>query len=259
VHSENNPAIIGGEDVTAPDKIQTSIVAVYDNQSQNLCTGALLGNNLVLTAAHCLAANANTLQIYFGRDLNATGFDPSMLRDVDKMMASPYNERRGFGKYSFGDIALVHFQGSVPSGYKNAVFMGDKAALQKGIAVVVAGYGFSNGVENSGMGILRKTTLTILDPSYRPADADANDTFPASEILVDQSQGRGTCHGDSGGPAFIMNRNRWYLWGVISRGIGPGLKDCTGQALITNALIYKSWIMKTAKKMTASSGNVLTQ
>ena len=246
--TQTDSAIYGGQEVAPEDKIQNSIVAVYDSRTGTLCTGTLLRNNLVLTAAHCLGIATQDMKIYFGTDLTSTGYDERNLRQVDKMEASPYAEYRRTAKYSIGDIALLHFQGDIPDRYHPVMVLPKPEFLHKNAVIYVAGYGVNDPAQSMGMGILRKTILTILDPEYRPYSAD-RDTFPITEAIVLQDDGQGTCHGDSGGPAFVIGNNQYFLWGVISGGINRGSPKCDGKVLITNALIYKNWILKTAKSM----------
>ena len=248
IKTQTDSGIYGGQDVAPEDKIQNSIVGVYDSRTGTLCTGTLLKNNIVLTAAHCLGIDTADMKVYFGADMTETGYDEKNLRQVDKMEASPYSEYRRTAKYSIGDIALLHFQGDVPERYRPVMVLPKPEFLHKDAVIYVAGYGVNDPNQSTGMGILRKTILTILEPEYRPYSAD-RDNFPITEATVMQDDGQGTCHGDSGGPAFVIANNQYFLWGVISGGINRGSQKCDGKVLITNALIYKSWINKTAKSL----------
>lgn len=228
--------IIGGSEVQTGDRIQESIVAIYDSLGGQLCTGSLLPNNLVLTAAHCIGPVTEAMYIFFDTKLAQKSYS----LQVDKVEVSPYWQYRQEEDFDTGDIALLHFVGKVPAGYKPATFVSNsnKYALKKGAKVILAGYGISNGVTHEGAGILRVTNVKIDDPR-----------FSTSEIKLNQTLGQGACHGDSGGPAYIEINNKYYLWGVTSRGVDDAANDCSKYSAYTNALFYKAWLNKAANKL----------
>lgn len=232
--------IIGGVEVQSGDKIQQSIVAIYDNTEGALCTGSLLPNNLVLTAAHCIGADVNQMFILFDTKLSKNSFRLK----IDKAEVSPYWASQQNQNLNTGDIALIHFVGDVPAGYKPASFISSSNAklLAKGATVVLAGYGISNGVTQEGAGVLRVTTVKIENPK-----------FSASEIELNQTAGQGACHGDSGGPAYISINGKYYLWGLTSRGVDDPANDCSKYSAYTNALVYKAWLNKTANKFLSAN------
>jgi len=231
--------IIGGWEAQPGDKIQQSIVAIYDSNEGQLCTGSLLPNNVVLTAAHCIGQNPSAMYVIFDIQVSAK----SLRRKVDKVAISPYWAHRQFEDKDTGDVALVHFVGSVPKGYVAATFAGPSEIrlLKAGAEVVLAGFGISNGVTGDGAGTLRVTKVKIENPN-----------FSASEVTLNQTQGTGACHGDSGGPAYILVNGRHYLWGVTSRGVEDNNNDCSKLAAYTNTFFHRIWINKMAAKLATS-------
>lgn len=236
--------IIGGWEAQPGDRIQQSIVAIYDSYEGQLCTGSLLPNNVVLTAAHCIGPDPEAMFVIFDTQVAAK----SLRRRIDKVAISPYWAHRQMEDKDTGDIALVHFTGSVPRGYVPATFAGpnERRLLKAGSEVVLAGYGISNGATGDGAGRLRVTKVKIEDPK-----------FSNSEITLNQTQGTGACHGDSGGPAYILVNGHHYLWGVTSRGVEDKSNDCSKLAAYTSALYYKTWINKMAAKLSSSLVNSL--
>jgi hypothetical protein len=121
-------------------------------------------------------------------------------------IANPnYNPR---ASKNANDVSLIKFPGGLPAGYEPAKILPPSVHLQDGETVTLAGYGESDPGQggNNGAGILRKVDVSI-----------KNATYSQSEVLLDQTQGRGSCHGDSGGPAFVEMNGELYLWGVTSR------------------------------------------
>lgn len=234
---KTDDAIIGGTEVEATDSIQSSIVAVYDAFEGQICTGSLISKNLVLTAAHCIGFFTEDMHIFFGTVITKE----SERRQVVAVEVSQVWENRRNEDTDTGDIAILKFSGDLPEGYKPAKFLGNKTYLKAGAEVILAGYGISDGKTGEGIGILRRTSAKIDNPA-----------FSISEFLVDQTQGTGACHGDSGGPAYISIRGQLYLAGVVSRGVKDEANDCSQYGAFTNTLYYKSWINRMATKLTRS-------
>ncbi|WP_168196481.1 trypsin-like serine protease [Bdellovibrio sp. NC01] len=275
--STQDSAIINGKLVTADDQISKNIVGIIsankDEEGEAICTGSLLPGNLVLTAAHCLG---DYMMIVFAPDMD-TATEGQML-PVDKAAASPYWESRKNQDKDTGDVALLHYKGTTPKGFIPATMLTDMSVLQKGAKVTLAGYGankvtltpidsktypdiinaiqtgkvicddnmkLTNCVENNmfGAGQLRKTdNVKIEDPK-----------FSLTEVLLNQKQGEGACHGDSGGPAYITVKGKIYLWGITNRGERDPKNDCSQYSVYTKAYSYKTWLNGVAKQFTAPS------
>ena len=62
--------IIGGTIVDASDPVASTTVLVTDGNY--ICTGSIIDTDLVVTAAHCVAAPAENLKIVFALDINGT-------------------------------------------------------------------------------------------------------------------------------------------------------------------------------------------
>lgn len=231
----SNDGIIGGVDVPENNAIVKGVVAVYDSYSSQLCTGSLLQNNTVLTAAHCLGGDVSNMFIIFGTKITGD----SERRQADKMEASlEWQEQiaRNITPLT-GDIGLIHFKGSIPAGFEAANFLTDAKVLKKGGRVILAGYGIDDGTAKTGAGTLRATNVLIDDPQFNPF-----------EVKLDQRKGQGACHGDSGGPAYIYKGGNYFLWGVTSRGAEDADDNCTQFGIYTNALGYLDWIQATIAK-----------
>ncbi len=266
-------SIISGRDVLAKDPIASSVVAIYNTKSHNLCTATLIANNIVLTAAHCAPSKASDVKIIFSLDidkvLNAKEQSPLkelILTATDFKVSPNWDPNNETVQFDTGDIALIKFSGSLPKGYLPAKFLENTGDLKIGASVTVAGFGVnfvdmeeidpkkyrnldgeieSGEVACSGKGRGNYGSCFKIDKSgdglLRTTSAPIS-FIHETEIRLNEKKA-GTCNGDSGGPAFIQKAGTLYLFGVTSR----GSELCNEDGVYTNALFYKSWIETTTK------------
>lgn len=229
--ADTEAGIYGGDEVKAADTIAATTVGIYNSKEKYLCTGSLYGQNLVITAAHCLEGNAKDIEIRFGVDMH----HPSVTRKV--VAGKRNNHFTGQIKPNMGDVSMLKYEGTIPAGFHAAPLLSNYHGLEKGAQIVAAGYGISRPTLGFGSGILRKVTLKVGNPAYT-----------STEVSVDQGVGSGVCNGDSGGPAFLQgNDGKLYLWGVTSNGAGlPIVRPCMFFSVFTRIDVYQSWITQTA-------------
>lgn len=242
--SQESDSIINGQPIEVGSELLQSVVAIYDAATGQLCTGSLLPNNIILTAAHCIGPIPEAMYIVFGTELNSQ----AQIRRAHSIKVSEYWETRRNSMLDTGDIALIHFKGSVPQGYKPATLLPSQKILRPGTQTVLVGFGYNDGVNKSGAGQVRHTTVKIADPNYS-----------MTEVKLDQTQGTGACHGDSGGPAYVKIGSRYYLWGITSRGVDDANDDCSKYSAFTNALAYRAWISRNASKLSEGLTQIKSQ
>ena len=236
-------AIVGGSDVAAGDAVGKSIVGliVETSEGEAICTGSLLDTDLVVTAAHCMPDAGGKIVVVFGRNITSSKQDDVTVRKVVAYQANESYDANS--ETDTHDIALVRFEGGLPTGYAKAAVLPSASVLKAQTVVTLAGYGVSDGTTQEGSGVLRKVDTVIKNPA-----------ISKSEVELDQTKGKGACYGDSGGPAFVTTKNKLYLWGVTSR----GEDGCKSSSIYTSILSYTSWIQATttslkAKQSTGSS------
>lgn len=260
--------VMGGKLVKEKSELASIIVGVYDAKDNAICTGSLIAENAVMTAAHCSITKKQNLRIVFGLDIDMTMAirEPDVrqmaIRNVKSIIVNPgYNPNQTDKETDLSDIAIMIFDGGLPPGYKPAQMLTDKSLLQRGVNIRVAGYGVSEvnldpidpkkvrnlqdaldygevicdenqrnclSVDMSGDGVLREASAPIA-------------TVYETEVFLDESKGQGTCSGDSGGPAYIEQNGQYLLFGVTSRGSAL----CDNIGVYTNAVAFKTWIAET--------------
>lgn len=228
---ELHPSIVGGAPVRGNDPIAKSIVALKAGGA--LCTGSIIDDDLIVTAAHCVDGAVSKMSVVFG--LSAS--DGKTARVVGKEVPAEYSgHATGRDQY---DIALIRFEGPLPSGYRKAKLLSAGAELSNGDRVVLAGYGITDALAGTGSGELRKTAVKIKDAG-----------FARTEVLLDQTEGTGACHGDSGGPAFVEEGGALAVWGVTNRAYpNDAPDDCAHESVYTDIRAHSEWLGKAAARL----------
>ncbi|HPI40800.1 MAG TPA: trypsin-like serine protease [Pseudobdellovibrionaceae bacterium] len=231
-------AIVQGEIMNPDDLMAKSVVAILNIERPGLCSGTLLAGNLVKTAAHCLASDVSKMKILFGHNLN----EKREVRKVDDISLNMMSIRLTIpDQKDTGDIALLHFSGSIPEGFEPAELLMDESNLNKGAIVYTAGYGMSDISAKEGSGILRKTSVIISD-----------NQFALTEVTTSFTNGSGPCKGDSGGPAYVVIDGKPMVWGVVSRNAVDS-EFCNVDMVYTNAIKYKEWIAHASSSLIAKA------
>lgn len=231
--------IIGGEAVNDDDAVLKSTVAIVNlRYGQIVCTGSLVSKNLVVTAGHCTTEDPKHLAILFTNKLPKTREDAtaSVVRKVIAGETHPQWPKNDFSSdKNWGDIALLRFEGEVPATYAPVRMLSNKTLLVAQADATLAGYGWTNGRLKTEATSLNKTKVKIENPD-----------FSETEVMMNQKNGTGACHGDSGGPAFIEVEGQLVLIGVTSRGHDDPGDTCEFFSLYSNVAAQMEWLKATA-------------
>jgi len=205
--------IIGGVNVAPSDPVARTTVLIIAKEfnSTSICTGSIIDTDLVLTAAHCVGLMTGRAEVVVAFRTQAEGSGP-VIAVADRERPADFLGRARLGPYDWHDIAVLRLARPIPPGFGVAKILPDRSLLQAGRRVLLAGYGMNMPVTpedpriDNGAGTLRKVDQVVIEPKHGQ-----------TEFLVSLTGGKGSCHGDSGGPAFVNVNGQLYLAGVTSR------------------------------------------
>ena len=194
--------IVGGTPVQSKDPVAASTVFLisFASDGNQWCTGSIIDQDLIITAAHCLTGtSSSSMGILFGTSMESSVDS----RGISKALIAPeYAENNLKNRW---DIALIRFEGGLPDGFRSIPVLTKPDALTRKQNVTIAGFGTS-ALNRTDAGSLKKAEVQISNPS-----------FSAIEVELAQSKKAGVCNGDSGGPAFFATQNELILWGVANQ------------------------------------------
>ncbi len=199
----------------APDggAIEQSTVALVSSNGQVFCTGTLIHQRFVVSAAHCLANFGGTLYIGFGRGSSEFKY----VRATDYAINPSYTG--SFNKAVPADISVIELSAAAPAGYTPVAIY--KGTVARGSTLALAGFGQT---QSGGSGRLYYTNVSV-------------NSQTSNEITVYEN-GTGSCYGDSGGPAYVSSGGRLQVIGATSR----GQTGCQGSSIYTNVAYHLNWL-----------------
>ena len=227
-------AVVRGEIARDPDGARASVVRVESSRGE-LCSGALIEPDLVLTAAHCVLDRASYRVVAVDRR-----FRQRTVRAVAAAMHPEFIPGTTPRTQPGVDLAILRLE--TPLG---ADFMplnpNATGRVGRGQAVKLAGFGIA-GEGQKNARVLRQTRLVSLGTLQV-----ANRVLVvADEERLGQTTGAGACRGDSGGPILAGGPGGYQLLGIVSWSSGafnaraPGA--CGGLTAVTPIAEHASWI-----------------
>lgn len=230
--------IFGGEKIDQTDEIGSYLVAVTDFNTGEICSGTIISEDTILTAAHCVEnSKVNHLKIVFAPSIFAPIENQN---SVEKFII--HENYIKDEKQIINDLALIKMKKTIHNGYKILNLAQIKNIHENEFKeAILSGYGFSKlTFPRMGAGTVRKTTVPLL-------------VFNADEPLVifDQTKGQGACQGDSGGGAFVIENNQVIQIGVTSfvntKLNQPKKADCQKKSYYSSIKFYLNWIEQNQK------------
>ena len=218
--ADRSDALVGAD--LADRTIQRYTVVVGSLKGR--CTGVVLAQNIVLTAAHCIVPGEK-LWVGDSAGVAPQSIAPSRLNAVDEIVQHPLWSRKDVGS---PDLAILKLAKPLPDRFIPAVL--SPRHLAEGDNLIAAGYGKSSAEETRPSLVLRMVLLRVTQ------------SFKGWAILTSVGEDRaGGAPGDSGGPLFAY-RGLHTLVGLI-----VSVSDRRTRAVALAA--HYSWIKQTQEKL----------
>ncbi|MBF9232056.1 S1 family peptidase [Microvirga alba] len=240
-------AVLLGSESRDPQGLRRSVVSV-ENSSGELCSGAMIAPDLVLTAAHCMTEKAS---------YRVMAVNQSFKRQTLKVVATTIHPAfvPGTTPRTQPGVDLAILKLERPLGSDFAPFDPRLAGkVDKEDKVTLAGFGVLAEKLKQTARVLRQTDLI----SVGSVELANRVLIAADGDKLADTTGAGACRGDSGGPILTGAQGNYQLFGIVSWSSGAlhtnDKSACGGLTAVTPVADHIGWILEGAQKLNRAEG-----
>ncbi len=248
--ASSDAKIVNGSAPSKGTVADSSAISLYtkneDGTMASYCGATLIAQNLLVSAAHCF----DTLdgeQVYAAIRRNPKRDDMSAFVKIEAFQVHPLWHEQTAPHH---DISWARLASAAPASFKPVTILKSSAPLKAKPEVLIAGFGQTASIcpDEGCSDELREATTQVVNFIETRGDY-------AFIVTHDPINHRSACRGDSGGPAYIKQKDKWLLAGIVH-----GFDDETtqtetiegqecesGQIIYTFISPYVEWIQKTSK------------
>lgn len=229
-------AVIQGEIARDPNGARSFVVRIESTQGE-ICSGTLIGPDLVLTAAHCVARPAGYTIVSVDR-----GFRQHRTQAIAATMHPDFVPGTTPEDQPGVDLALLKLEEPLGTDYAPLDPRG-AGSIGTGEAVDIAGFGVVAENRRDTARTLRQAHLVSIG-SLQVANRV---TVVTDRRRLAETAGAGACLGDSGGPILSGGPGGYRIVGVVSWSSGAlqqGARRtaCGGFTAVTPVAEHTGWI-----------------
>lgn len=250
---ENKSAIAFGKNVSDEEAKFLPVVGILNTAVNSLCSGVHIGNNIILTAGHCVEIRTKDDQVFvsIGDKLNFNNHDKTFVASAIKV--HPLYNSNDIMKSV--DLALIKLRDPLPEemGMAGLNYLD---GTETKFDAFIFGYGDNmlsqvatdqNPINNM---ILRTFTKRISIPTKEENHI----------VMINDNMGA-SCPGDSGGPMLIRGSNGWLVAGIVKAHSMESISylkeeyskeqygHCGDRGFYTNVVSQLSWITTTKNEL----------
>jgi hypothetical protein len=219
--------IVGGMPATQGEYPNVVGIVLTTSSGVALCTGTLITDQWVMTAAHCVYPQeagvgsqgdiTNALRVYVGA-LTIFPAPPGNdgLSAQDSMFDPDFQGTSQTEIVMGHDIGLIHLSAAVQGVTPVKLNFDASSAAVSGLAVTQVGYGETSTGSDAVVGTLYDVAQTTA--KCASVDSNLTDADDTMFLCFNQTNGKGKCEGDSGGPSFAQINGETLEVGVTSFG-----------------------------------------
>lgn len=242
---QTNADIINGIPVTSGAHPYVALLLFLDTQTGDItssCTGTLIGNKHILTAAHCIQ-DLRPVAVA----LNLTSLNNTEQAEV--LFAESVNFGPQTAALATNDIAVLNLEAPVTTAPVTVADTGDDYRFTGATPATIVGWGDLDGSGTVTNNLLMgEIDLLAADACYTAMGS----LYDHAGMLCAGGLNSDVCFGDSGGPLLVWD-NEWVVVGVTSFGDAACTTgDVSSFARVTQA---RSWLAKVVPNLAVRPGS----